>query len=93
MESIIYAFVWKDKKEGLKRRVLIKSEEEGGLKVPSFKFIVDSVKLKYFFYKYLTVIANRYGHYWLDNILKQILNLDLSAANKYPELSTCTKNL
>ena len=49
VESVIYAFVWKDKKEGLKRRVLIKSEEEGGLKVPSFKFIVDSVKLKGFF--------------------------------------------
>ena len=37
------------------------------------------------------MIANRYGHYWLDNILKQII--DLSAAIKCPELSTCTKNL
>ena len=47
--SVIYAFVWKDKKERLKRRVLIKNKEEGGPKVPSFKFIVDSVKLKCFF--------------------------------------------
>ena len=48
VESAIYAFVWKDKKERLKRRVLIKNKEEGGLEVPSFKFIVDSVKLKWF---------------------------------------------
>ena len=46
--SVIYAIVWKDKKERLKRRVLIKNKEEGGPKVPTFKFIVDSVKLKCF---------------------------------------------
>ena len=49
VEWVIYAFVWKDKKERLKRRVLIKNKEEGGLKVLSIKFIVDSVKLKCFF--------------------------------------------
>ena len=48
VQSVIYAFVWKDKKERLKRRVLIKITVEGGLKVPSFKFIVDSVKLQCF---------------------------------------------
>ena len=43
LESVIhvYAFVWKDKKERLKRRGLIRNKEEGGLKVPSFKFMVD----------------------------------------------------
>ena len=35
VESIIYAFVWKDKKERLKRRVFIKNKEEGGPKAPS----------------------------------------------------------
>ena len=50
VESVIYAFVWRDKKERLKRRVLIKNKEEGGLKVPSFKFIVDSVEFPYFIY-------------------------------------------
>ena len=44
----IKKIVWKDKKERLKRRVWIKSKEEGGLKVLSFKFIEDSVKLKCF---------------------------------------------
>ena len=29
-----------------RKEVLIKNKEEGELKVPSFKFIVDSVKLK-----------------------------------------------
>ena len=40
------------------------------LKVSSFKFIhvVDSVKLKCFL-----EIFDRYGNYWLNNILKQII--------------------
>ena len=29
------------------KKGLIKNKEEGGLEVPSFKFIVDSVKLKW----------------------------------------------
>ena len=29
VESVIYAFVWKDKKEGIKRRVLIKKQRKG----------------------------------------------------------------
>ena len=53
VESVIYAFVSKNKKERLKRRVLIK--EEGGLKVPSFRFIVDSAaimsRIKYLYKK------------------------------------------
>ena len=71
MQSVIYTFVWRDKKERLKRRVLIKNKEEGGLKAPSFKFIVDLVKLKCF-YKYLTVIANRYEFYCWDTCRKEM---------------------
>ena len=91
MESVIYAFVWKDKKERLKRRVLIKNKEEGGLKVPSFKFIVDSVKLKCF----LQIFDRDSEQVWALLVRQYFKtnNLDLSAAIKCPELSTCTKNL
>ena len=71
VESVIYAFVWNDKKERLKRRVLIKNKEEGGLKVPSFKLEWALLVRQYF----------------------KTNNLDLSAAIKCPELSTCTKIL
>ena len=91
VESVIYAFVWKNKKERLKRKVLIKNKEEGGLKVPSFKFIVDSVKLKCF----LQIFDSDSEQVWalLARQYFKTNNLDLSAAIKCPELSTCTKNL
>ena len=91
VESVIYAFVWKNKKERLKRRVLIKNKEEGGLKVTSFKFIVDSVKLKWF----LQIFESDSEQVWALLVRQyfKTSNLDLSAANKCPELSTCTKNL
>ena len=83
--------MWKDKKERLKCRVLIKNKEEGGLKVPSFKFIVDSVKLKCF----LQIFDSDSEQVWalLARQYFKTNNLDLSAAIKCPELSTCTKNL
>ena len=90
VESVIYALVWKDKKERFKRRVLIKNKEEGGLKVPSFKFIVDSVKLKWFLQ-----IFNSDSEKVSALLIRQFFkttNLDLSAAIKCPELSTCTKS-
>ena len=91
VESVIYAFVRKDKKEILKRRVLIKNKEEGGLKVPSFKFTVDSVKLKCF----LQIFDSDSEQVWALLVRQYFKtnNLDLSAAIKCPELSTCTKNL
>ena len=64
---------------------------EGGLKVPSFKFIVDSVKLKCF----LQIFDNDSEQVWALLVRQYFKtnNLDLSAAIKCPELSTCTKNL
>ena len=41
VESVISTFVWRYKKERLKRRVLVTNKKEGGLNVPPFKFIVD----------------------------------------------------
>ena len=83
--------MWKDKKERLKRRVLIKNKEEAGLKVPSFKFIVDSVKLKCF----LQIFDSDSEQVWALLVRQYFKtnNLDLSAAIKCPELGTCTKNL
>ena len=91
VESVIYACVWKDKKTRVKRRVLIKNIEEGGLKVPLFKFIVDSVKLKCF----LEIFDSDSEQVWALLIRQYFKtnNLDLSAAIKCPELGTCTKNL
>ena len=70
---------------------MIKNKEDGGLKVPSFKFIVDSVKLKCF----LQIFDSDSEQVWALLVRKYFKtnNLDLSAAIKCPELSTCTKNL
>ena len=91
VESVIYAFVWKDKKERLKRRDLIKNKEDCGLKVPSFKCIVDSLKVKCF----LQLFDSDSEQVWAVLVRQYFKtnNLDLSAAIKCPELSTCTKNL
>ena len=56
------------------------------LKVPSFKFIVESVKLKCFLHIFDRYWALLVGQYFKTN------NLDLSADIKCPELGTCTNN-
>ena len=64
---------------------LIKNKEEGGLKVPSFKYIVDSVKLKCF----LQIFDSDSEQVWALLVRQYFKtnNLDLSAAIKCPELS------
>ena len=90
IESLIYTFIWKGKKERLKRQILIKTKENGGLKVPCFRFIVDSVKLKWF----IKLFDQNIEHVWALMVRQYLKknNLDLFAALKSPELFTCTKD-
>ena len=61
------------------------------IKMSSFKFIVDSVELKCF----LQIFDSDSEQIWALPVRQYFKtnNLDLSAAIKCPELSTCTKNL
>ena len=49
IETIIYNFVWNEKRDKIKRSTLRKRKELGGLKAPDFRCIIQAAKLKWLF--------------------------------------------
>lgn len=47
INSLIFKFVWKNKKERLKRSIIINSIRNGGLQVPDFETMVNTSKIKW----------------------------------------------
>ena len=44
VNSAILKFIWKNKKDKIKRRVMISDYDEGGLRVPSIDIMAKSMK-------------------------------------------------
>lgn len=44
---MIFKFLWRNKKDRVKRSVLISSVDKGGLNVPDFETLINSAKLKW----------------------------------------------
>lgn len=47
VNKLIFKFMWRNKKERLKRTVLINSISKGGMQVPDFQTMVEAAKLKW----------------------------------------------
>ncbi len=47
INQLIFKFIWKNKRERLKRTVLVKSITNGGLQVPDFESMVNTAKIKW----------------------------------------------
>ena len=45
VNSATFKFIWKNKKDKIKRRVMISDYDEGGLRVPSIDIMAKSMKL------------------------------------------------
>ena len=59
LNSLTFKFIWKSKSERLKRNVLIKYYERGGLKIPDFKTLVEAAQIKW-----IKKMKGNHTYYW-----------------------------
>lgn len=71
ISKLIFKFVWKNRRERLQRTVLISEYEYGGLRIPDFETMLNSVRLKW-----IKKLVKNDNQLW-----KSILNMYLSELN------------
>ena len=90
IETIIYNFVWNEKKrDKIKRGTLRKRKELGGLKAPDFRCIIQAAKLKWLFR-----LLNPDGKPWKSLCIHLFskMNIDIKVLLKCPSCFTIIKN-
>ena len=75
INRLIFKFIWKNKKERIKRTTLIRNKEKGGLKVPDFSIMIKAMRVAW-----LKKILSGTRHVW-----KKFFDCFLDLSNLDPQ--------